>query len=81
MKLAPAEVGRVVVPTKSANARCLEMLCEAIRIAGANENTMPTLANVRKSLGAIPTSSPGAAFITAESLEGKKPPAPIAPTT
>jgi hypothetical protein len=48
----------------------------ATRIATANEKTMPTLAKVRSSPDAVPKARPGASFITAALLAGKKPPAP-----
>ncbi len=65
---------------KIANAACLVIVWDAIRIAIANEKTMPTFAKVRSSPIANPNSSPGAAFITAELMDGKNAPAPIAPT-
>ena len=80
MNAAAVARGRLVVPTKIANASCLVIVAEAARIASAKEKTMPTFANVRSSPEAMPYSSSGAAFITAELLEGKKLPAPIAPT-
>jgi len=60
-----------VEPTKIANARPREIDRDATRIATANENTMPTLANVRSIPDAIPNMSGGAAFMTAELLAGK----------
>ena len=76
-----AERDSVLVPTKMAKASCLVMLAEATKMARAKEKTMPTLAKVRSSPDAMPNSLPGAAFITAELFDGKKQPAPTAPTT
>jgi len=60
-----------VEPTKIANARPREIDLDATRIATENENTMPTLANVRSIPDAIPNMSGGAAFMIAELLAGK----------
>jgi hypothetical protein len=48
-----------VEPTKIANARPREMDLDATRIAPANENTMPTLTNVRGIPDPIPNMSGG----------------------
>ena len=66
-----------VDPTKIANARLREIERDATRIATANENTMPMLANVRSIPDAMPNMSGGAAFITAELLAGKNMLVPI----
>ena len=66
-----------VEPTKIANARFLEIDRDATRMATANENTMPMLANVRSIPDAMPNMSGGAAFITAELLAGKNMLVPI----
>ena len=66
-----------VEPTKIANARFLEIDRDATRMATANENTMPMLANVRNIPDAMPNMSGGAAFITAELLAGKNMLVPI----
>jgi hypothetical protein len=66
-----------VEPTKIANASPREIDRDATRIATANENTMPTLANVRSMPDAMPNMSGGAAFITAELLAGKNRLVPI----
>ena len=71
MKAAATEPCSDVEPTKMANARPREIDLDATRIATANENTMPTLANVRSIPDAIPNMSGGAAFMTAELLAGK----------
>ena len=71
MKAAAAEPCSDVEPTKIANARPREIDRDATRIATANENTMPTLANVRSIPDAIPNMSCGAAFMIAELLAGK----------
>jgi hypothetical protein len=71
---------RVLVPTKIAKAFCFEMVRDATRIAVAKEKTIPTFENVRRSPDAIPKLSPGAALMIAVLLDGKKQPAPIAPT-
>ena len=60
-----------VEPTKIANARFLEIDRDATRMATANENTMPMLANVRSIPDAMPNMSGGAAFMIAELLAGK----------
>ena len=56
---------RLVVPTKMAKARCLEIEREATRIAIENEKTMPMLAKVRSIPEAMPKTSGGEAFIRA----------------
>ena len=71
MNAAASEPCSDVEPTKIANARPREIDRDATRIATANENTMPTLANVRSIPDAIPNMSGGAAFMTAELLAGK----------
>jgi hypothetical protein len=60
-----------------AKARPREIDREAIRIATANENTMPMLANVRSMPDAMPNASGGAAFMIAELFAGKKRLAPM----
>jgi hypothetical protein len=60
-----------VEPTKIANARPREIDRDATRMATANENTMPMLANVRSIPEAMPNMSGGAAFMIAELLAGK----------
>src|SRR5579864_6393681 len=67
----------VVVPTNTANATRREIECDATRMATANENTIPTLENVRSIPEAMPNTPGGAAFITAELLAGKNPPVPV----
>ena len=69
---------RDVVPTKIAKASCREMDRDATRMATENENTIPTLANVRIMPDAIPNMSGGAAFMIAELLAGKNRLAPSA---
>jgi hypothetical protein len=66
-----------VEPTKIANARSREIDRDATRMATANENTMPMLANVRSIPDAIPNMSGGAAFMIAELLAGKNMLVPI----
>src|ERR1051325_11611087 len=60
-----------------AKARPREIDREAIKMATANENTIPMFANVRSMPDAMPNASGGAAFITAELLAGKKKLAPM----
>ena len=72
MKAAARLPCRLVVPTKIAKARCLEMAREEMRIATENEKTMPTLANVRNIPEEIPNTAGGDAFMTAELFAGKK---------
>jgi cation diffusion facilitator family transporter len=76
---ARADTGSEIEPTKIANAARRETLWEAIRTAIANEKTIPTFANVRSRPDAMPYSSPGAGFMTAELFAGKNAPAPAAP--
>ena len=66
----------LVVPTKMANARCLEIEREATRMATENEKTMPMLAKVRSIPEEMPNTSGGEAFMTAELFAGKKALAP-----
>ena len=81
MNAAAEARGNDVVPTKIATASWRGMLCDATTIATANEKTMPRFANVRSRPAVTPRLAPGAAFITAAVLAGKKRPDPIAPTT
>jgi hypothetical protein len=60
-----------------AKARPREIDRDAIKMATANENTIPMFANVRSMPDAMPNASGGAAFITAELLAGKKKLAPM----
>ena len=68
---------RRMLPTKMAKARPRVIELAAIRMAIENENTMPTLAKVRSTPEATPKERPGAAFMTAALLAGKKAPAPM----
>jgi hypothetical protein len=72
---------REVLPTKMAKARPREIEREAMRMATANENTMPMFANVRSIPEEMPNASGGAAFMTAKLLAGKKKLAPMPLTT
>jgi hypothetical protein len=81
VKAAARRPCRVVVPTKMAKARCLEIEREAMRIATENEKTIPMLAKVRSIPEEIPNTSGGEAFITAAELAGKNPLAPTPFTT
>src|ERR1700728_1367038 len=51
---------------------------DATRMATENENTIPTLANVRIMPDAMPNMSGGAAFMIAELFAGKNRHAPVA---
>ena len=77
----PRAPERLAPPTKMAKASARGMLWAAATRAAANENTMPTFAQVRSRPAVRPKSLAGEARITALVLAGKNAPDPNPFTT